>query len=129
MPAGQVLLSTAAAQEDRTTPALDSIPGKIPSSFSTRSTMSKRTQLLVVGLICFLTGALTMHLPFVHAQDDKGKVPVWRHGIELRVRKSGETEFGKDTKRYGIEVFQDENNGNLIYLSETGSIAVVPATK
>ena len=91
--------------------------------------MSKRTQLLAVGLLCFLTGALTMHLPFARAQDDKGKVPVWRHGMELKVRKSGEADFGRDTKKIGIEVFQDENNGNLIYLTETGSIAVVPPAK
>jgi hypothetical protein len=91
--------------------------------------MSKRTQLLLVGLLCFLTGALSMQMPFARAQDEKGKVPVWRHGMELRVRKSGEADFSRETKKYGIEVFQDENNGNLIYLSETGSIAVVPAPK
>jgi hypothetical protein len=91
--------------------------------------MSKRTQLLVVGFICFLTGALTMHLPFVRAQEEKGKVPVWKSGYEVRVRKAGETDFNKDTKRFGIEVYQDENNGNLIYLSETGSIAVVHPAK
>jgi hypothetical protein len=92
--------------------------------------MSKRTQLLVVGLICFLTGALTMQLPFVRAQDEKAiKAPVWKHGMEIRVRKSGENEFSKDSKKVGIEVYQDENNGNLIYLSDAGSIAVVPAPK
>jgi hypothetical protein len=92
--------------------------------------MSKRIQLLLVGLVCFLTGALTMQLPFVHAQtEDKGKVPVWKHGVELRVRKGGEKDFDSRTPRIGIEVYQDENNGNLIYLSETGSIAVVPAPK
>jgi hypothetical protein len=92
--------------------------------------MSKRTQLLLTGLLCFMTGALTMHLPFVHAQqDDKVKAPVFKHGAVIRVRKFDETDFGKDTKRIGIEVYQDENNGNLIYLTETGSIAVVPASK
>jgi hypothetical protein len=91
--------------------------------------MSRRTQLLLVGVICFLTGALTMHLPFVRAQDDKAKVPVWKHGIEIRVRKAGEADFTKESKRFGIEVYEDENNGNLIYLTETGSIAVVHPTK
>ncbi len=90
--------------------------------------MSKRTQLLLVGLLCFLFGALSAHLPFARAQDDaqKGKAPVWRHGMEILVRKSGEKDFTKDTRKFGIEVFQDDNNGNLIYLTETGSIAVVP---
>jgi hypothetical protein len=91
--------------------------------------MSKRTQMLFVGLICFLMGALTMHLPFVRAQEDKGKAPIWKHGVEIKVRKAGERDFGSQTRGFGIEVYQDENNGNLIYLSETGSIAVVPAPK
>jgi hypothetical protein len=59
--------------------------------------------------------------------DGTGKEPAWKHGMELAVRKAGEKVFGKDTKKYGIEVFLDENNGNLIYLGETGEIAVVPA--
>src|SRR5262249_44096978 len=53
--------------------------------------------------------------------------PNWQHGMELAVRKEGEKEFTKDTKRYGIEVFKDEPTGNLIYIGETGTIAVVPA--
>jgi hypothetical protein len=82
----------------------------------------------LIGLVCFLMGVLiTPHLPFVHAQDNKAKAPEWRHGMELRVRKAGEPDFNKDTKKYGIEVFRDENNGNLIYISETGAIAVVPS--
>jgi hypothetical protein len=49
------------------------------------------------------------------------------HGLEFRVRKAGEAEFGAGTKKWGMEVFRDENNGNLVYISETGSIAVAPA--
>jgi hypothetical protein len=55
------------------------------------------------------------------------KGPTWKHGMELAVRKAGEKEFTKDTKRYGIEVFLDENNGNYVYVCETGAVAVVPA--
>ena len=29
-------------------------------------------------------------------------------------------------KKYGIEVFEDNRTGNLLFLSETGSIAVLP---
>jgi hypothetical protein len=60
----------------------------------------------------------------VQAQDTKA--PKWLHGLEFRVRKGEEKDFTKDTKKFGIEVFQDTNNGNIVYISETGSIAVVP---
>jgi hypothetical protein len=59
-------------------------------------------------------------------KDDTGKGPNWQHGLELSARKHGEREFGKDTKKYGLEVFLDENNGNLLYICETGALAVVP---
>jgi hypothetical protein len=61
------------------------------------------------------------------AIDNKGKAPEWLHAMELRVRKAGEADFNKDTKKYGIEVFKDDNTGNLVYVCETGSVAVVPA--
>ncbi len=61
-------------------------------------------------------------------KDDSGKEPTWQHGLELSVRKAGEKDFTKDTKKYGLEVFLDGNNGNLIYLSEAGNIAVVPGS-
>jgi hypothetical protein len=51
----------------------------------------------------------------------------WQHGLELDVRKAGEAKFTKDTKRYGVEVYLDENNGNLIYICETGDMAIVPS--
>jgi hypothetical protein len=89
--------------------------------------MSKRIQFTIVGLVCFLLGA-AFAFPVVRAQGDKGaQAPEWKHGMELRVRKAGEADFNKDTQKFGIEVFQDKNNGNLIYISQTGSIAVVPA--
>jgi hypothetical protein len=81
---------------------------------------------MLIGLVCFLLGALVSHhVPFVQAQETKG--PKWLHGLDLRARKGGEKDFTKDTRTYGIEVFRDENTGNLVYISETGSIAVVPA--
>lgn len=61
------------------------------------------------------------------AREDSGKGPNWHHGLELAARKQGEKDFTKDTKKFGVEVFVDENNGNQIYLAETGAIAVVPA--
>ena len=92
--------------------------------------MSKRVQMTLVGMVCFLSGLLLMpHLPFGHAQENKAKAPLWQHGMELMVRKAGEPNFNEHTKKYGIEVFKDENNGNIVYISENGSIAVVPAKK
>jgi hypothetical protein len=75
------------------------------------------------------TGSIAV-LPVTTAlPSGKGKDPTWQAAMELRVRKAGEKDFTKDTKKYGLEVFKDENAGNLIYISETGSIAVVPEGK
>ncbi len=89
--------------------------------------MSNRVKIALLGLVCFLLGLLLApQLPFVQAQDTKS--PKWLHGLDLRVRKAGHPNFDDSPKtlKYGIEVFKDENNGNLIYISETGAIAVVP---
>ena len=88
--------------------------------------MSKRVRITFLALGCFLCGLLLApHLPFVHAADNKVKAPTWLHGFNVKSRKFSEFDFNKDTKKYGIEVYKDEENGNLIYVSETGSIAVV----
>jgi len=55
------------------------------------------------------------------------KGPTWWHAFEVKVRKPDEKDFSKDTKAYGVEVYLDENNNNLLYISETGAIAVVQA--
>jgi len=90
--------------------------------------MSTRIQLILVGVIAFLLGALiSQNLPYANAQQPEIKKPKWLHGMNLMSRKGDEDNFSDKTKKYGIEVFRDENNGNLVYISETGSIAVVPA--
>jgi hypothetical protein len=48
----------------------------------------------------------------------------WKGAMALRARKKGE-KFD-DAKKFGIEVFEDNRTGNLIFLSETGSIAILP---
>jgi hypothetical protein len=89
--------------------------------------MSKRVSIIFVALVCFLCGLmLAPHLPFVRAADNKVKAPTWLHGFNVRSRKASEYDLNKDTKKIGIEVYKDEENGNLIYVSETGSIAVLP---
>jgi hypothetical protein len=59
----------------------------------------------------------------------EGKAPVWLHGLDLYCRKHDEPDFTKNTQKFGVEVFRDENNGNLIYLCETGALAVVSGRK
>jgi hypothetical protein len=89
--------------------------------------MSKRLVVAVL-VIGFLGGWIVADLSrtLVYGQPPEPKAPKWLHGQELKARKAGEADFTKETKKFGIEVFRDENNGNLIYICETGSIAVVP---
>jgi len=58
---------------------------------------------------------------------DKVKDPVWFHGLEVKVRKAGEAEFTDKTKKVSLEVYKDENTGQLVYITDAGQIAVVPA--
>ena len=73
-------------------------------------------------------------LPLIHqsvsAQPKMGhqtQPPESKYGFELRVRKAGEDKFDDKTQKFGIEVFLDPNNNKVVYISETGSIAVLPA--
>jgi hypothetical protein len=56
------------------------------------------------------------------------QAPTWKNGMELRIRKAGEKDFNEKTMKIGVEVFLDENNGNIVYISEKGNIAVLPAS-
>ncbi|MCE9563478.1 MAG: hypothetical protein K8U57_15670 [Planctomycetes bacterium] len=49
----------------------------------------------------------------------------WKSAMALKARKGGVKEFDRATK-YGVEVFEDNRTGHLIFISETGSIAVLP---
>jgi len=77
------------------------------------------------GTLAVLTpaGALKATPP-----NEKPKSPQWSHGLVLKARKAGEADFTKDTKKYGLEVFKDENTGSLIYITETGAIHAHPTT-
>lgn len=61
--------------------------------------------------------------------DGKAKDPEWSHAMEISVRKAGEAKFSPTTRKVGVEVYYDPNGGNLIYISDTGSITVQPGTK
>src|SRR5262249_3295846 len=62
---------------------------------------------------------------FTAPKDIKG--PKWLAAMNLSVRRAGEVKFGDATKKVGVEVFQDENPGARLYISETGSLAVLRA--
>jgi hypothetical protein len=86
--------------------------------------MSKRGTIALFGVIFFLVGWIVgQRVEHVYAQNEKA--PKWIHGLDLKARPAGQLDWDKATK-YGIEVFRDENNGNLVYITEKGYIAVVP---
>jgi len=72
------------------------------------------------------TGAIAVLPEGTPTKGDEGKAPLWLHGLDLSVRESSEKDFTQKTRKFGVEVFRDENNGNLIYISETGGIGVLP---
>ena len=51
------------------------------------------------------------------------------HGLDLKGRRFDEYQFGKGTKKVGVELYRDNNNGNLIYLTEVGTLTVTPGPK
>jgi hypothetical protein len=53
-----------------------------------------------------------------------GKGVQWRGAMALSARKAGDKDFSK-AKRFGVEVFEDVKTGNLLFVTETGSIAVL----
>lgn len=68
------------------------------------------------------TGSIAVAGPAGKAGDARGVT--WRGAMNLKARKAGETDFAKATK-YGVEVFQDNRTGNLLFVAETGAIAVL----
>lgn len=48
----------------------------------------------------------------------------WVGAMTLKARKGGEKDFQKAAK-YGVEVFRDNKTGYLVYICDTGSIAVL----
>jgi hypothetical protein len=78
------------------------------------------------GLVAVVPNSKNIAPPDPKAKD-KPKAPEWLHGLDLSCRKSDEKAFTKDTRKFGVEVYHDPHTGNLIFISETGSIAVTPA--
>jgi hypothetical protein len=57
-----------------------------------------------------------------------GQGVTWKHAMTLKARAGGVTDFTK-AGRFGIEVFQDNNTGYFVYVTDAGVIAVLPAGK
>lgn len=55
-----------------------------------------------------------------------GGRPTWRTALALRARKAGDKDDFSNARKFGIEVFRDNRTGNLIFISETGALAVLP---
>ncbi len=79
-----------------------------------------------MGLLIYVceTGSIAV-VPYAGKEIKEGKTPESLHGLDLPVRKPDEPSITDATKTFGLEVFRDVNTGNLIYISETGSIGVV----
>jgi hypothetical protein len=87
--------------------------------------MCKCVRVVLLGVVCIVFAGPPANLP---AQSkEKTKKPKWTHALDLKCRRGGEEDFDK-ARVFGVEAFKDENNNYLIYISESGSIAVVPAT-
>lgn len=83
------------------------------------------------GLLIYIceTGAISLAAGEGPAAGAKSKAPEWLHGLDLKCREGGKKDFDKTTRTFGLEVFRDENNGNWIYICETGTLAVLPGNK
>ena len=77
------------------------------------------------GKLVYISQTGGLALGITAAAKDKG--PVWHHALLLKVRGPNEDAFGKDTKKFGVEVYKDENTGGLVYITEGGLLAAGPA--
>jgi hypothetical protein len=73
--------------------------------------------------------AAVPHFQEVPAPTPVGRAPEWLAGLDVQVHHGGQPRRLRRFLTYGVEVYRDENNGNLIWISETGSLAVVPGKK
>jgi hypothetical protein len=58
------------------------------------------------------------------AAQPKPKDLQWTHAFDLSCRPYGKSEFAKDTPKFGVEAFRDNNSGLGLYIAQAGSIAL-----
>lgn len=73
------------------------------------------------------TGSIATAAGPAAAPPDPPKAPTWVHGFDLKVRKADEGDFTGNTRILGVEVLTDPNSGALLFVSDTGVLAAVPA--
>lgn len=75
------------------------------------------------------TGAVAAAPGAPLADGKKTLPPKALYGLVLPVRKAGETEVTEKSPRIPIEVFEDPNTGIMLYITDTGFIAIAPNKK
>ena len=76
------------------------------------------------------TGAIAV-VPraLIGKETTSGKAPAWRYAFRLGARAGSDTKSGKATRKYAVEVYEDTNNGCLVFIGDTGNLAVVPSKR
>lgn len=88
--------------------------------------MAKRVHLLAAGVLMFLAVAVASQLGAA-ADETAAQGPVFKHGLELHMRRAGEPDFNDMTKKVGVEFFLDGAGGNGVYIGDAGDLATVAA--
>jgi hypothetical protein len=91
--------------------------------------MKKKARVAIFGFVCLMAGRLGGHYEWgqtlaqaAQSQNTYTSITAW----DLPVRVAGETNFTDRTKKVNVEVIRDNTRANIVYISEAGSIAVVP---
>lgn len=58
-----------------------------------------------------------------------GKTSKWQRRLLLPIRTFDQNVFGEEPKKIGVEVYRDEKTGHWVYVSHTGSLAILPPGK
>ena len=72
------------------------------------------------------TGAISVAPAPVGGAVGMDKTCKWLTAHDLNCRKAGEAEFTQKTKKWGVELFQDRGTNRLLYVCESGSVALAP---
>lgn len=79
------------------------------------------------GKLVYLTQAGGVALADPPAAALTQKPAKFHHALTLKARAATEDAVSEKTKRVGVEVYQDENTGGLVYVTDAGFIAAAPA--
>jgi hypothetical protein len=89
--------------------------------------MSKRIPILITAVTFVTVGLIATRHGFSQTNIKSAvSAPVNVAAYAIAVRTATEVTVTPSTRKIGLEVYRDATNGNLIYITETGSIAVVP---